>query len=136
MSWLDAMNEIGRAGVEEFGRPVQITHMQRVVNGRPQADPARPAYSVCAIYDENKGGEQFDQTALKVMSSKAGQSLDFVQLKPSFTIRACDLKWPLLQGDLLELTDSYEKFRVLTAARDMAGMTRAEVENIGRMPQS
>ena len=134
MSWLDALNEIAQAGYEEFNRPVRVTPMQRVVNGRPQADPARPAYDICGIYDENKGGEGFDKSALQVMSSKSHEKLEIVQQKPSITVRACDLKYPLAQGDQLELTDSSECFRVLAVGRDMAGMTRAEVENIGRMP--
>lgn len=132
MNWPDLVAEIGLEAAASFGRAVTHTPTIKTPNGRPEPDPARPAYPTVAIYDPDKGGGRGYQKELSVGRQVVNEQVAVPTTRPTIFLNQCDAVHPPSQGDEFTLEDTGERFRVLSVHAASPGTWRLPVEVIGR----
>lgn len=130
MSIRDALADLAAAAVDEFSEDIEYIPTIRPPNGRPIADPNRPAYLLRGIYDKNVRGSQRLEAELAVHHKGRHQTTVLI-VHPVITVPRSALRYPVAQGDEVVIVADAERFRVLNAERAMRDMVRIMLEQLG-----
>lgn len=132
----DAASDMASAINETMGETVTVFPYAAKPNYSPVPDASRPAFSVAMVFTHKSEMAFSDKSAYRPSGSRETDVAIAIQTRrPVFSVKACDLPYPLRQKDRLQRCWDKTEWEITSVKPD--GISRIEIDVVqsGRTSQ-